>query len=258
MSNFSNFNARLKINQKNISEYLEQTSNPLSERTEISSLALSDYNQVVPKPKHDKDILEIIEISRVLNNLAPIKIPVPSFKLDEINGDRIYDEKGELSLIKEYDTDVIREYYPLKEPAENGAEIEKIYEINKNTGKILLVIEPIKRQGSRLKTNITFLNSKINDKYILIQLGDDNIVNNITEFSGNGKYFKTLFRNPYDYRPVRFLEGKDDPNGNFEMIDCLFDKTGNIARIKRFTNNREVSIQYTEDTKNITVKSRPQ
>ena len=97
-----------------------------------------------------------------------------------------------------------------------------------------------------------------NDKYILIQLGEDDVVNNITEFSGNGKFFKTLFRNPYDYRPVRFLEGRDDENGNFEMIDCLFDKKGNVARIKRFTSKREVSIDYTKDTKNITVKSREQ
>ncbi len=258
MSDFSQFKAKLKINQKNISEYLEQASNPLSERAEISTLALSDYNQVVPKPRFDKDALEIVEFARVLNNLAPIRIPVPSFRLDEINGDRIYNEDGTLSLVREYDNDVIREFYPLPEPAENGVDIEKIYEINKNSGKILLIIEPIKRQGSRLKTNITFLNSEVNDKYILVQLGEDSIVNNITEFSGNGKYFKTLFRNPYDYRPVRYLEGRDDPNGNFEMIDCLFDKIGNIARIKRFTNKKEVRIQYTDDTKNITVKSRQQ
>ena len=83
-------------------------------------------------------------------------------------------------------------------------------------------------------------------------------MNNITEFSGNGKYFKTLFRDQYDYRPVRYMEGRDDANGNFEMIDCIFDKTGNIARIKRYANNREVNISYTDDTKNITVKNRNQ
>ena len=80
MSDFSQFKAKLKINQKNISEYLEQASNPLSERAEISTLALSDYNQVVPKPRFDKDALEIVEFARVLNNLAPIRIPVPSFR----------------------------------------------------------------------------------------------------------------------------------------------------------------------------------
>ena len=40
------------------------------------------------------------------------------------------------------------------------------------------------------------------------------------------------------------------------MIDCLFDKFGGIARIKRYTNKREVSIDYTEDTKNINVKNK--
>ena len=258
MTDFPKFKASLKIDRQHIEDYLEQTSNPLSAQAEISTLALSDYNQVVPRPRFDKDSTEIIEISRVLNNLAPIKIPIPSFKLNEINGDRIYNNDGSLALIREEENDLIRDYYPLKTPLENGVEIEKIYEINKNTGKILVTIEPIKRAGSRIKTNVTFLNSKVNDKYILIQLGEDDVVNNITEFSGNGKFFKTLFRNPYDYRPVRFLEGRDDENGNFEMIDCLFDKKGNVARIKRFTSKREVSIDYTKDTKNITVKSREQ
>ena len=256
MADINQFRASLRIDRKNISEYLEQSSNPLSAEAEAGTLALSNYNQVLPRPKYDKDIFDIIETSRVLNNLAPVKIPMPSFKLDEINGDRIYNNDGTLSLIREEESDVIKDYYPLSKPLDNGVEIDKIYEIDKNTGKILVAVEPIKRAGSRLKTNVTFLNSKVNDKYILVQLGEDDIVNNITEFSGNGKYFKTIFRDHYNYRPVRYLEGRDGADGKFEMMDCLFDKFGGIARIKRYTNKREVSINYTEDTKNINVKNK--
>ena len=258
MADFSNFKASLRIDRRTIAEYLEQISNPINAQAEVGSIALSDYNQTIPRPKFDKDVSEIIEMSRILNNLAPIKIAIPKLKVDETNGDRFYNDDGTLSFIREEENDIVRDYYPSESPLESGVEFDANYEIDKNTGKILLKVEPNKRQGSRLKTNITFLNNKINDKYILVQLNEDNYVNNITEFSGNGKYFKTLFRDPHDYRPVRYMEGRDDENGNFEMIDCIFDKIGNVARIKRYTNNREVSISYTDDTKNISVKNRNQ
>ena len=112
MTDYSNFNASLRIDRTTIAEYLEQTSNPMYARAEISSLALSDYNQTIPRPKYDKDILEIIEMSRVLNNLAPIKISIPSLKLDEINGDRFYNDDGTLSFIREEESDIVRDYYP--------------------------------------------------------------------------------------------------------------------------------------------------
>ena len=156
MTDYSNFNASLRIDRTTIAEYLEQTSNPMYARAEISSLALSDYNQTIPRPKYDKDILEIIEMSRVLNNLAPIKISIPSLKLDEINGDRFYNDDGTLSFIREEESDIVRDYYPSESPLEGGIEIDTVYEIDKNTGKVLLKVEPNKRQGSRLKTNILF------------------------------------------------------------------------------------------------------
>ena len=40
------------------------------------------------------------------------------------------------------------------------------------------------------------------------------------------------------------------------MIDCIFDKDGNVARIKRYSSNKETCIEYTKTKKNITVKTK--
>ena len=40
------------------------------------------------------------------------------------------------------------------------------------------------------------------------------------------------------------------------MLDCLFDANGKLVKLKRFTNKKEVSIDYTDDKKNITVKNK--
>ena len=40
------------------------------------------------------------------------------------------------------------------------------------------------------------------------------------------------------------------------MIDCIFNSNGEIVRIKKYSNNREVKIDYTEDKKNISVKTK--
>jgi hypothetical protein len=89
-----------------------------------------------------------------------------------------------------------------------------------------------------------------------MQLAEDGTVSNITEFSGVGKSFKTLFRDMQTTKPVRYLEGKDSKETCFEMIDCIFDKSGNIARIRRYNNKKEINIDYTNTTKNITVKTK--
>ena len=94
-----------------------------------------------------------------------------------------------------------------------------------------------------------------NNKYIIIQLSEGGYVNNISEFTGKGKSFQTMFRNIETFKPARYLEGKDTENG-FEMVVCIFGSDGNIVRIKRYSNKKEVNIEYTEKTKNITVKAK--
>ena len=40
------------------------------------------------------------------------------------------------------------------------------------------------------------------------------------------------------------------------MVDCLFNNNGEVVRIKRYSNKREVNIDYTDNKKNITVKTK--
>ena len=124
------------------------------------------------------------------------------------------------------------------------------------TGRLRTKIEPIKRKGSRLKTNITIFDLKVNNKYTIIQLSEGGIVNNVSEFSGKGKSFQTLYRNIYNFKPARYMEGKDIKDSGFEMIDCIFDSDGNIARIKKYSNKKETCIDYTNNTKNISHKTK--
>lgn len=238
----------------NIGDFTSPTSNPLEAKVS-NNTNLTDYSQELPRPKYDKDSSEIIEIVRILNNMAPISMPEYNFNLDEINGERYTKPDGTLLLVREYDSDVIRDYYVAKDPIDKDHTIDRILEHDKKTGRLRTKIEPITRAGSRLKTNITIFDEKINNKYTIIQLSEDGIVNNITEFTGKGKSFQTLFRNIYNSKPARYLEGRDSKENGFEMIDCIFGDNGQIARIRRYNNKKEVSINYTDTTKNIRVKS---
>ena len=78
-----------------------------------------------------------------------------------------------------------------------------------------------------------------------MQLSEDGIVNNISEFTGKGKSFQTLFRNIETFKPARYLEGRDNKEEGFFMIDCIFDKDGNVARIKKYSSNKETCIGNT-------------
>lgn len=187
--------------------------------------------------------------------MAPLRMPEYNFLTEEINGERYTRPDGTLLLIREYDTDIIRDYYV---SSEDKGKISYIKEHDKNSGRLRVLIEPITRKGSRLTTNITIFDEKINNKYTILQLSDGGMVNNITEFSGKGKSFKTLFRNIANTQPARYLEGKDNKETGFEMIDCIFDSNGNIARIKRYNNKREINIDYTEKTKRVAVKLKGQ
>ena len=255
MSDFSKFKISIE-NEKKVSLGMAQQSNPLSERAENHQNAICDYSQTLPRQQYDKDIAEIVEIVRILNNLAPIKMPEYNFNIDEINGERYYKPDGSLLLIREYDNDLVRDYYVAKEKDGSNNKIDRILEHDKMSGRLRTKIEPITRQNSRLKTNITIFDSKINNKYTIIQLSEGGYVNNISEFTGKGNSFQTMFRNVETFKPVRYLEGRDNNGKNFEMIDCLFDAEGKIVRIKRFTDKKEVNIEYTENTKNISVKNK--
>lgn len=224
-------------------------SNPLYTSSEN---ALSDYSQSLPRNTYDNDMAEILEVVRILNNMAPIRMPVYNFNVNEINGEAYYKPDGTLLLIREHDSDVIRDYYV----SSYSDKVDRILEHDRLSGRLRTKIEPNSRSTSRTKTNITIFDDKINRKYTLMQLAEDGIVNNITEFSGKGQAFQTLYRNITTFKPARYLAGKDVPDKGFEMVDCIFDINGNIARIKRYNSKKEINIEYTDDRKNITVKNK--
>lgn len=255
MTEYSKFKSSIENERKMISE-LAESSNPLLSQNSDKNLTLTNYSKSTPKQQYDKDIIEIIEIVRILNNLAPIQMPEYNFNIDEINGERYYKPDGTLLLVREYDSDVIRDYYATTSKENSEYTVSRILEHDKISGRLRTKIEPICRKGSRLKTNITIFDLKINNKYIIFQLADGGLVNNISEFSGKGKSFQTLFRNLETLKPARYLEGKDSKENGFEMIDCLFDTEGQIARIKKYSNKKEVNIDYTENSKNVSIKAK--
>ena len=250
-------NLDIQKNEKN--EFQEadtvfsQSSNPLASHVNMSAKSMNNYSQSVSKPRYDTDAAKIIEIVRILNNMAPIRMPVYNFNVEEINGEYYYRPDGTLLLIREYDGDIIRDYYCAKN---SNTVIDRILEHDKYTGRLRAKIEPIKRHGSRVKINIAIFDEKINNKYTIIQLSEDGIVNNFSEYSGKGKSFQTLFRNVQTFKPARYLEGRETNENGFEMIDCIFGVNGEVVRIKKYNKNREVSIDYTSRNKNITVKTK--
>ena len=76
MNDYSNFKSVIKQEQGNLDSNKVQTSNPLSMRTDVDSVALTEFSQETLRPKYDKDINDIIEVVRILNNMVPIRMPI--------------------------------------------------------------------------------------------------------------------------------------------------------------------------------------
>lgn len=240
----------------NSDKIYEQMLNPLKSETDIMLPEFNSYKQTFSYPKYDKDAAQIIEIVRILNNMAPLSMPEYNFNIDEINGERFYNHDGTLIMVRDFDSGVIRDYYYNPNYTDIEHSVSRIMEHDKNTGRLKVKIEPIIRSGSRLTTSIAIFDEKINKKYTIIQLSEGGIVNNISEFSGKGESFQTLFRNIYTFKPARYLEGRESESDGFEMIDCLFSPNGKITKIKRYNNKREICIDYTENQKRMTVKTK--
>ena len=228
-------------------------SKPFQTKTETN--ALTSYSHTTNRNQYDSDIVQILEVVRILDNVAPKRMPEYNFNADEINGERFYKNDGSLIFIRDLDSDVIRDYYYDSNAVNPEHSISKILEHDKNTGRLRVKKEPITRAGSRLKSNIAIFDEKNNNKYTIIQLAEGGIVSNISEFSGNGKSFQTLFRNVQTLKPARYLEGKDNKDIGFSMTDCIFTESGEIARIKRYCNRKTINIDYTSTEKRITVNS---
>ena len=155
-------------NEKTIINNFSQQSNPMDSSNNDLNVTLNDYSQTVPRKKYDKDINDIIEIVRILNNMAPVRMPEYNFNIDEINGERYYKPDGTLLLVREYDSDVIRDYYASHTCKDDEFSVSRILEHEKKSGRLRTKIEPITRKGSRLKTNITIFDLKVNNKLVFI------------------------------------------------------------------------------------------
>ena len=235
-------------NNKNFEQNCEPA-NPLRLSVNITSLTtLSNYSQVVLKPEFDKDIVEVsCKIDEMLM-LSPDKIKLPySFKLDEINGERFFNTQGDLELIREYENDIIREYYPA-----NNIYAGKIKELDRATGAIISKISLELKEDNTYKTNIIVFDASLNDKYTIFQTEEDGSVNSITEIFEKGRNFRTLFKNPQTSTPERFMESKENTEGSFEVTDCKLNP--DIQEIKYITEDKEISIKYNDTQKIIDVK----
>lgn len=225
------------------------TPNPLCQRADT---VLANYNQVLVKPKFDKDSSEVMNNVAYLNSITPMRFRLPqSFKIDEINGESFYNPDGTLAFISEYREDSIRNYYPAKEVKDDRISVEMIEELDKETGRMIAKYEPAVRKEGTLKTNITVFDEKQNNKYILFQTEEDGLVESTTEFSGEGKSFRALMRDPDTTVPVRYMEMKENEAGELSVTSCKFDSAGKLTEIKRNTAFGEVLIQYDGETKTV-------
>ena len=226
--------------------------NPLRLKVNLSSLAaISNYNQVLLKPKFDKDTIGIINSASEMLKQTPNRLELPySFKTDEINGERIYDKNGTLKLIKEYANDTIMEYYP----ADNQEFIKTILEKDKSGNIIISKIEPVRQDDGSFKTNVIIFDEKINNKYTMFQVEEGGIVNSTTEIFENGKNFRTLIFNPKNLNPERYIESKENNNGEFEITDCRFGSNLEVKELRQITAAKEVNISYSGNKKTIDVR----
>ncbi|MCQ2739211.1 MAG: hypothetical protein MJ237_03160 [bacterium] len=242
----------LKFN--NTSKNENQYSNPLNAEINLLKNALGSYEQVKPRMGYDDDTIKTLDAINVLNNMVPIVLTEYNFNFDEINGEYYYKPDGSLLLIREYYTETFRDYYCSISETNGEYYISRILEHDAKSGRLKIKIEPVNRSSCMVKQSITIFDNKINKKYMIIQISDGGVVNNFSEFSGVGKSFQTLFRDTMTFKPVRYVAGKDVPNIGFSMVDCILDAFGNIARMKRYTNNQEIQIDYTQNKKHIKVR----
>lgn len=241
-----------KENQESLEEDL---SNPLSLKTNLSSLTtLTDYSysQILVKPKFDKDAATILNRVQNLQQLLPQKLDIPySFKIVNINGERIFNVDKTLNCITEYGSDFIREYYPAKD---NEEIVSKIIERDKATGNIISKLERTIKDDGYIKTNIIIFDEHINNKYIMFQIEEDFSISSITEFFDNGKQFKTLFRNLKTLEPERYAESAELKNKEFIIINCLLKSANEIEYMKINTAEKDIFIEYKDNQKIIDVR----
>ncbi len=254
MVNPITFRSSVAYNRKIEENLIDDSTNPMRLKANLSSLAaMSNYSQVLVNTKYDLDSLGVLKSVDELKKLMPKRLEIPhSFKVEDTNGERVYDKLGNLVCIREYKSDVMVEYYP----SEDALNVVQILERDKNTGAVVTKIEPICKDDGSRKLNITVFDEELNNKYTMFQVEEDGAVSSITEFLGKGKSFRTLFRNPDTATDLRYIEAKEDANGDFVFSDCRLQPDGGVAEIKRTFANKDVHITYKDNKKMVDVKQK--
>ena len=247
------FKAIVSYNKKVELANHDNPSNPMRLKANLSSLAaLSNYNQISIKPKFDYDSVEVLTKVNALSKLIPQNMHIPySFKLADINGERIYNKDNQLACIREYDNEIVRDYIPSKK----AGDVAQIIERDRSSGEVISKIERSQKEGSENKINITVYDDKLNDKYTMFQI-EDGAVSSITEFSANGKNFRTLIRDTYNNKPQRYMEAKEDSEGEFIFTDAMLNSKCEVSEIKKVSANKETCIKYDGVQKIVDVKQK--
>ena len=248
------FRANVEYNKEVEQNLINESPNPLRLKANLSSLtALSNYNQVMIRPKYDKDILYVLSRVDELTKVTPQKLEMPySYDLDKLNGERILDDTGHLLYIREFGNNFVREYYP----SEDTNQIEQVLEKDKDNGNLISKVVRNIRDDGTIKTSVTVFDEKLNNKYTMFQVEDDGSVSSVTEFLGGGQNFRTLFKNPYNNQFSRYIEAKESDTGEFEFLDARFDSNQQISEIKKLSSSKEVNITYTGTQKTVDVKQK--
>ena len=71
--------------ENNLEVCWTEASNPLTARNYSNKTSLSCYTQEMKRESYDVDIIEVIEVVRILNNLAPLRMPVYNFNFNDWN-----------------------------------------------------------------------------------------------------------------------------------------------------------------------------
>ena len=235
-----NFKSSVLYNRKIEQANTKNPANPLRLKANLSSLsAMSSYNQVSIKPKFDYDSMEILTKVDALSKLIPHDMHIPySFNPAEINGERIVAKDGSLACIREYDNDIVR-----------------IIERDRQNGTVISKIEKTEKNNEEEKINVTVYDDKINDKYTMFQIENGSVAS-ITEFYANGKKFRTLTKDIFTNKPQRYMEAKENENGDFIFTDAKLNSKCEVIEIKNVSSNKEVCIKYEGTQKIIDVKQK--
>ena len=222
-----NFN----VSQNHLKDFIENEST-----NSPKNVSASKTHTSVNPSSINIDEASIKQMAGFLNNIAPKEMPIYNFNIDCVNGERYYKPDGILLFTRYIKGDVIKDYYYKENPDNPNYTISQILERNRITGRLKVKVEPVLKYNELHRVNIIIFDSKINHKYVMLQLTNTGVVTSISEISNNGSAFKTIFRNQETCKPTRYIEGHDGQDGIFEIKDYVFNELMEIVQTRTYKN----------------------